>query len=34
VTKALRALRQEGLIRTGRLQVVITDLDGLKHLAR
>lgn len=34
VTKALRALRQDGLIRTGRLQVVITDLDGLKHLAQ
>lgn len=34
VTKALRVLRQEGMIKTGRLRVVITDLDALKHLAQ
>lgn len=34
VTKALRVLRQDGSIRTGRLRVVITDLDALKHRAQ
>jgi CRP-like cAMP-binding protein len=34
VTKALRVLREEGMIQTGRLRVVITDLDALKHLAQ
>ena len=31
VTKALRILRQEGWIQTGRMRVVITDLDALKR---
>ena len=34
VTKALRVLREEGWITTGRLRVVITDLDALKHRAQ
>lgn len=34
VTKALRVLREEGWIQTGRLRVVITDLDALKHRAQ
>lgn len=34
VTKALRVLREEGCITTGRLRVVITDLDALKHRAQ
>jgi CRP-like cAMP-binding protein len=33
VTKALRTLRGEGWIRTGRLRVVITDLDALRERA-
>jgi CRP-like cAMP-binding protein len=33
VTKALRTLRAEGWIRTGRLRVVITDLDALRARA-
>ncbi len=33
VTKALRALRAEGWIRTGRLRVVITDLAALRDRA-
>jgi CRP/FNR family cyclic AMP-dependent transcriptional regulator len=34
VTKSLRALRQEGWIRTGRLQVTICDLDALRERAK
>ena len=34
VTKALRTLRAEGWIQTGRLRVVITDIDALRDRAR
>jgi CRP-like cAMP-binding protein len=34
VTKALRALRQEGWITTGRLRVVVRDLGALRERAR
>jgi CRP-like cAMP-binding protein len=34
VTKALRTLRAEGWIQTGRLRVVITDLEALRSRAR
>ena len=33
VTKALRTLRDEGCIRTGRLRVVVTDLESLRARA-
>jgi CRP/FNR family cyclic AMP-dependent transcriptional regulator len=33
VSKALRTLRTEGLIRTGRLRVVVRDLDALRDRA-
>ena len=34
VTKALRALRQEGWIKTGRMHVIVHDLDGLRSRAQ
>ncbi|MFI5916343.1 Crp/Fnr family transcriptional regulator [Dactylosporangium sp. NPDC051541] len=34
VTKALRTLREEGLIQTGRLHVVVHDLDALRDRAQ
>jgi CRP-like cAMP-binding protein len=34
VTKALRALRQEGWIKTGRMQVIVHDLEGLRSRAQ
>lgn len=34
VSKALRALRDRGLIETGRRRVIIYDLDGLRRRAR
>ena len=34
VTKALRTLREEGLIQTGRLHVVVRDLDALRDRSR
>ena len=34
VAKALRTLRAQGLIRTGRLHVVVFDLDALRERAR
>jgi CRP-like cAMP-binding protein len=34
VSKALRSLRDRGLIETGRRRVVIHDLDGLRRRAR
>lgn len=34
VTKALRSLREEGLVHTGRLHVVVRDLEGLRARAR
>jgi len=33
VTKALRTLRAQGWIRTGRLRVIITDMDALRERA-
>jgi CRP/FNR family cyclic AMP-dependent transcriptional regulator len=34
VTKALRALREEGWIKTGRMHVIVHDLDGLRSRAQ
>ncbi|WP_433211972.1 Crp/Fnr family transcriptional regulator [Dactylosporangium sp. CS-047395] len=34
VTKALRTLREEGLIQTGRLHVIVHDLDALRDRAQ
>jgi CRP/FNR family cyclic AMP-dependent transcriptional regulator len=34
VTKALRTLRQEGWIKTGRMHVIVHDLDGLRSRAQ
>jgi CRP/FNR family transcriptional regulator, cyclic AMP receptor protein len=34
VTKALRVLRQEGWIKTGRMHVIVHDLDGLRSRAQ
>ncbi|GAA3308369.1 hypothetical protein GCM10020219_009520 [Nonomuraea dietziae] len=34
VSKALRTLRDRGLIETGRRRVVVHDLDGLRRRAR
>jgi len=34
VTKALRTLREEGWIQTGRMHVIIHDLDALRDRAQ